>query len=98
MGKIIKLAYTYEHPKWQAPSGKQYQVKCYELKRKFVLFADDVEIVRHTESDFLLLYLLKHEMGWHGNTKNPLSPKEKENLRLLEQALCLTYHGIFIHE
>lgn len=101
MSKVIKLAYTHIHPSWQAPSGKTYHIERYELKRRFALFCNgekqpNKSIESHMESDVLLLWLLKNELGWNGNIKEPLSPQDIENLRLLEQAFCLTYNGTFI--
>lgn len=100
MSKIIKQAYTHIHPSWQAPSGKSYYIERYELKRRFALFCDQQSesVIKHIESDVLLLWLLKNEFGWCGDIKQPLTPKDVENIRLLEQAFCLTYSGTFINE
>ncbi|EEY10659.1 hypothetical protein [Mannheimia haemolytica] len=98
MSQITKSAYTHIHPSWQAPSCTTYRIERYELKRRYALFANRQIIVSHIESDVMLLWLLKNEFGWGGNIKQPLSPKDLENLRLLEQAFCLTYTGTFINE
>lgn len=96
MNKISKQGYTHVHPTWQAPSGKEYRIERYELKRRYVLFESENALLTHIESDVLLLHLLKKELGWSGNTQQPLTPKDRKNLRLLEQAFCLTYEGIFL--
>lgn len=109
MSNIIKQAYTHIHPSWQAPSGKNYHIERYELKRRYALFCNGEKVIlyqdpkqpnksveSHMESDVLLLWLLKNELGWNGNIKEPLSPQDVENIRLLEQAFCLTYNGTFI--
>ncbi len=93
---VKKLAYTYIHPIWQAPSGKQYQIVRYELRRLHQLFIDGVMVLSHSESDVLLLHVLKNEMRWSGNMKNPLTLQDKANICILEQAFCLDYQGIFV--
>ncbi|ABD90593.1 TPA: hypothetical protein PXF07_001545 [Mannheimia haemolytica] len=109
MSQITKSAYTHIHPNWQAPRGNTYRIERYELKRRYALFCNGERVVlykdpthpnknveSHIESDVLLLWLLKNELGWSGNIKEPLSPQDVENIRLLEQAFCLTYNGTFI--
>lgn len=109
MSRVTKSAYTHIYPSWQAPSGKTYHIERYELKRRCALFCDGERVVlykdpkqptknveSHIESDVLLLWLLKNELGWSGEVKKPFSPQDVENIRLLEQAFCLTYHGTFI--
>lgn len=96
MSRVKKLAYTYVHPIWQAPSGKQYQIIRYELRRQYELLADEVAVLRHYESDVLLLRLLKNELAWCGDMQRPLTPADWDHLRALEHAFCLTYHGVFI--
>ncbi|MCT8824359.1 hypothetical protein KZ326_08545 [Glaesserella parasuis] len=93
---VKKLAYTYIHPIWQAPSGKQYQIVRYELRRLCQLFVDGVMVLSHDESDVLLLQVLKSEMGWSGNLKKPLTSQDKANICTLAQAFCLDYQGIFV--
>lgn len=109
MSRVTKSAYTHIYPSWQAPSGKTYHIERYELKRRCALFCDGERVVlykdskqptknveSHIESDVLLLWLLKNELGWSGEVKKPFSPQDVENIHLLEQAFCLTYHGTFI--
>ncbi|AWI51394.1 hypothetical protein DDU33_07800 [Actinobacillus porcitonsillarum] len=96
MRKILKQGYTHIYPKWQAPSGKIYRIEYYELRRKYVLFVDNDEVIANSESDVLLLYLLKHELGWWGNLKYLLTLKDRQNINLLEKAFCLTFNGVLI--
>lgn len=109
MSNVIKCAYTHIHPSWQAPSGKTYHIERYEVKRRYALFCNGERVVlyqdrkqpnknveSHIESDVLLLWLLKNELGWSGELKKPFSLQDVENIRLLEQAFCLTYLGTFI--
>lgn len=67
---------------------------------RVVLYKDSKQptknVESHIESDVLLLWLLKNELGWGGEVKKPFSLQDVENIHLLEQAFCLTYHGTFI--
>lgn len=95
MRAIKRLAYTHIHPEWLAPSGQVYHIRRDELRRRFVLMSGEKAIFSHIKSDVLLLYLLKHELGWDGNTRQPFKAKELERLQQLERAFCLGYQGMF---
>lgn len=96
MKKVKKLGYQHVYPEWLAPSGRVYRIEQHELKRRFYLFSGSKLILQHINSDVLLLHLLKHELGWRGNLKRPLSPQEQADLKSLEHAVLLSFQGSFI--
>lgn len=96
MRKVHKLGYQHVYPEWLSPSGRIYRIERHELKRRFYLFSGSQLILQHINSDVLLLHLLKSEMGWSGNLKQPLTPQERADLKSLEHAFLLSFKGSFI--